>query len=90
MSDGNNSNETYNRILTPDVVAKLRVKFEETYQATMDMRRSTLNNEAYVTLTTETAWIGYRGGYAHAFDENIEYYKLKYNTNPAGETDEQH
>lgn len=89
MSNGSNSNETYNRILTSDVIAKLRVKFEETYQSTMDMRRSPLNDE-YVTLTTTAAWIGYRGGYAHAFDENIEYYKLKYNTNPAGEQDEQH
>ena len=89
MSNGSNSNETYNRILTPEVVAKLRVKFEETYP-NMDMSRSSANPDAYATLTTTTAWIGYRGGYAHAFDENIEYYKLKYNTNPAGETDEQH
>ncbi len=90
MSNGSDSNETYNRILTPEVVAKLRVKFEETYQSTMDMSRSLANPDAYTTLTTTTAWIGYRGGYAHAFDENIEYYKLKYKTNPTGEQDEQH
>ena len=83
------SNETYNRILTPDVVAKLRVKFEETYP-NMDMSRSLANPDAYTTLTTTTAWIGYRGGYAHAFDENIEYYKLKYVTTPVEDSDEQH